>query len=184
MKFVVLNGSVRKGRKSVNVSRFIYERLSAIEGCEVELLDILDYNFPVMEERMKFLEQVPDNMKKFSEAMDEADGLIIVTPEYNGSYSGALKNTLDYFKTEYEQKSMGLVTVSAGKMGGANAMHHLQAWAIHVKGIVSPFKLYVGNVGDKFTVDGDLLDLSLNKSVDNFLDKFLWLSKAISGLKE
>jgi azobenzene reductase len=183
MKIAIINGSRRKGRFSVHVSEYILKSLKKDVGIDVKMLDIKEYDFPVMEERMRFLDKIPPGMEDFSQTMKEADGLIFVTPEYNGSYSGALKNTLDYFKSEYDNKPMGLVTVSDGKMGGANAMHHLQAWAIHVKGIVSPHKLYVSNVGQKFNQNGELLDESFSSSVDRFLEKYLWLCRAISSYK-
>lgn len=179
MKIVIVNGSVRTGRYSIHVSVYLKEILAEMEGVDVEFLDIKEFDFPVMEERMRFLDSVPDNMQDFSKALFEADGIILVSPEYNGSYSGALKNTLDYFKAEYERKPMALVTVSGGRMGGANAMHHLQAWAIHVKGIVSPYKLYVDYVDKKFDKNGSLLTKDFERPVKSFLDKFLWLTEAV-----
>lgn len=184
MNIVIVNGSVRNGRYSIHVSNFLKEVLNANSENNVEMLDIKEYNFPVMEERMRFLEIVPDKMRLFSEKLSEADGIILVTPEYNGSYSGALKNTLDYFSSEYERKPMALVTVSGGKMGGANAMHHLQAWAIHVKGIVSPYKLYVDFVDKKFDATGLLINEDFKRPVLSFIDKFLWLTSAIKESAE
>lgn len=182
MKIAIINGSSRQGQKSILVSRFLHHRLTSL-GTVTSLLDVASYNFPVMEERLRFLTEPPAGMVEFSQKMQEAQGLILVTPEYNGSYSGALKNTLDYFKAEYERKVFGLVTVSNGRMGGANAMHHLQAWAIHVKGIVSPYKLYVDEVENQFDESGNLLQGSLEKKLDPFLTSFLWLTQAISAAK-
>lgn len=179
MKLVIINGSLRKGRNSIHVSRYL-EQLLKQQSYDVNLLDIKDFNFPVMEERMRFLEEVPPRMPLFSDLLNRADGLLIVSPEYNGSYSGALKNTLDYFKSEYERKSMGLVTVSTGKTGGINAMHHLQAWAIHVKGIVSPYKLLVDQVEEKFASDGVLTDKGFEKVAQKFLKEFIWLSERMA----
>ncbi len=179
MKIVIVNGSARIGRKSYWVSKYLYELLSQAEGIDCQLLDVKEYDFPIMEERMKYLESVPDEMKKFSHYLMEANGIILVTPEYNGSYSGALKNTLDYFKPEYVKKAFALVTVSAGKLGGANAMQHLQAWVLHVKGVVSPFKLFVGEVEEKFDDDGQLTDPSFPVKVQPFLKEFFWLTHAL-----
>lgn len=180
MKIAILTGSVRTGRKSIRVSKYLEKRLKA-SGIEVFFLDLLDYNFPIMEERMRFLPLVPPRMKEFSSILSQVDGLIIVSPEYNGSYSGVLKNTLDYFKSEYIRKPIGLVTVSSAKFAGVNAMQHLQAWAIHVKCIVSPYKLMVDWVEEKFSPDGDLLDQDFEESVDTFTDNLFWLIRVISA---
>ncbi len=180
MKIAIINGSVRTGRYSIHVSRFLKEILEKDSNVQVEMLDILDYNFPVMQERMQYLEDIPAGMQSFSDKMNKADGIILVSPEYNGSYSGSLKNTLDYFRAEYERKPMGLVTVSGGKMGGANAMHHLQAWVIHVKGIVSPYKLFVDFVDKKFSKNGTLQTPEFERSVKSFLNNFKWLTTAIA----
>lgn len=179
MKFVLINGSSRKGRKSIHVSRFIASLIEKQGNHSCDLLDVAEYKFPIMEERLRFLEELPEGMREFSDKLSAADGIIIVSPEYNGSYPGVLKNTLDYFKPEYEQKPMALVTVSEGRMGGANAMHHLQAWAIHVKGILSPYKLYVSRVDEKFNPDGQLIQGEFAKSAELFLSHFYWLAAAI-----
>ncbi len=179
MKIAIVNGSVRNGRKSFWVSQYLHELLQHAEGLESSLLDIKEYDFPVMQERMRYLHEVPQEMEAFSKTLMEANGIILVSPEYNGSYSGALKNTLDYFKPEYVKKAFGLVTVSAGKMGGVNAMHHLQSWVLHVKGVVSPFNLYVGEVEEKFDETGQLIDASFPKKVELFLKEFFWLTNAL-----
>lgn len=179
MNLVIINGSQRTGRNSIHVSRYLESSLEE-KDVRVRLLDIGEFRFPVMEERMRFLDELPPRMQEFSDVLLQADGIILVTPEYNGSYSGALKNTLDYFKSEYEWKPMGLVSVSTGKLGGVNALHHLQAWAIHVKGIVCPYKLQVDHVDQRFNNQGELSDPGFSKTAGAFLDRMLELTNAIS----
>lgn len=181
MKITIILGSIRKNRRSGYVANHLKNLLFEMEGVDVQFLDLIDYPFPVMEERYRFLENPPEFMKEFSRKMSESDGIIIVTPEYNGSYSGALKNALDYFKPEYHKKPMGVVTVSDGQWGGINASHHLFAWMLHVKAIPSPFKLMVKNAGDLFDEKGNLTDEKFNPRAANFIDEFLWLCKSISG---
>jgi len=181
MKIAIILGSVRKNRKSSHAGFYLESLLGKTEGISPVLLDLQDYSFPVMEERFRNLQDPPEGMAEFSRHLTEADGIIIVSPEYNGSYSGALKNTLDYFKQEYFRKPMAVVTVSDGVMGGVNASHHLLSWILHVKGIASPFKLMVRNVGETFDDAGKLLDEDFAVRANSFVSEFLWLSKAISG---
>ncbi len=180
MKIAIILGSVRENRRSVNVAKLLNELLKKRGGVEVELLDLKEYSFPVMEERLRFLKNPPDGMIDFSATLDSADGIIIVSPEYNGSFSGVLKNTLDYFKDEYFKKAVGVVTVSSGSLGGVNASHHLLSWALHVKAIPSPFKLMVQNVDDLFNEDGELSDNDLGDRSEKFLKEFLWLTESLS----
>jgi NAD(P)H-dependent FMN reductase len=181
MKITIILGSIRKNRKSGHVAYHLKKLVGDVEGVDAQLLDLRDYPFPVLEERYRFLENPPEYMKEFSRKMSESDGIIIVTPEYNGSYSGALKNALDYFKPEYHKKPMGVVTVSDGQWGGINASHHLLSWILHVKAIPSPFKLMVQNAGDVFDGDGNLTDEKFDSRAGKFIDEFLWLSKSIAS---
>ena len=181
MKITIILGSIRKKRRSGHVAYHLKKLIDGIEGVESQMLDLRNYPFPVMEERYRFLDNPPEYMKDFSRTMSESDGIIIVTPEYNGSYSGALKNALDYFKPEYHKKPIGVVTVSDGQWGGINASHHLQSWVLHVKAIPSPFKLMVKNAGDIFDEEGKLTDDKFDSRAEKFIDEFLWLTKSISG---
>ena len=100
MKIAIIVGSIRLNRQSIKVGKYLSGLLDRM-NVNHTLLDLIDYPFPVMEERFRFLDEPAEWMTSFGNTLDEADGIIIVTPEYNGSYSGALKNALDYFKPEY-----------------------------------------------------------------------------------
>lgn len=180
MKIAIILGSVRENRRSTSVADFLALSLNSNEGVEVDLLDLKKYSFPVMTERFRNLENPPKGMADFSKSLINSDGILIISPEYNGSFSGVLKNTLDYFKKEYYKKPLGVVTVSSGSWGGINASHHLLSWALHVKAIPSPFKLMVQNVDSLFDGDGKLLDEDFTLRSEKFLTEFLWLVRSIS----
>src|SRR5919199_3516535 len=114
----VILGSTRRERQSPKVARFIHERIRRYEQIETEILDLLEYDFPIMEERLRFRDDPPPRLREFSEKINRADAILIVTPEYNHGYPGVLKNALDYLLPEYERKPFGIVTVSAGGFGG------------------------------------------------------------------
>src|SRR5207302_10690125 len=104
----------------------VFAQLKKRSGVETELLDLLEYNFPIMEERLHRRTDAPPRLQEYAAKIGRADSLIIVTPEYNNGYPGVLKNALDYLLPEYERKPIGIATVSAGAFGGINCLAQLR----------------------------------------------------------
>lgn len=176
MKICVISGSNRIGRKSHSIAENIAEQLKTKEGVStVEVLDVKEYGFPVLDERLSFLDEPHEGLKAFSDHLFSCDGLIVVTPEYNGGIAGTLKNTLDYFRKEFARKPMAAVTVSAGGFGGANALHQLWFWMSYVGGIVSPTKLLVSHVGEVFDENGEVKMDRYARNSEKMIEDFLWL---------
>src|SRR4028118_1867699 len=94
-------GSTRRGRQSPKVARFVVERLRHTGRVEAEILDLLEYDFPVLEERLRLRDDPPPGLVEFGEKIARSDALVIVSPEYNNGYPGVLKNALDYLLPEY-----------------------------------------------------------------------------------
>src|ERR1051325_7069844 len=115
----VILGTTRQGRASENVARFVFEELTKRAGVLTELIDIRDIEVPTTDAG----EAIKDS--KFSAQMARADGLVIVTPEYNHGYPGMLKHVLDTNLKEYIQKAVGLCGVSAGGFGGTRVIQNL-----------------------------------------------------------
>jgi NAD(P)H-dependent FMN reductase len=99
------------------VARFVHKRLGSRENVETQIIDLKELNLPIMEERLRFRNDPPPGLVEFSEKMNRAHSIVIVTPEYNNGYPGVLKNTLDYLLPEYRRKPFGIVTVSGGGFG-------------------------------------------------------------------
>ena len=100
LRIPVLLGSVRRNRQSPKVARWITEALQADDRITSELLDLEELAIPIMEERLRMSDNQPPGAAKLSEALAAADGLVIVTPEYNNGYPGVLKNAIDYLLPE------------------------------------------------------------------------------------
>ncbi len=115
----VILGTVRKGRASENVAKFVFSEVQKREEVETQLIDIRDLNFPVDDAG----EQIKD--AEFSETCERADGFVIVTPEYNHGYPGMLKHVLDSNLKEYIHKAVGVCGVSAGGFGGTRVIEAL-----------------------------------------------------------
>ena len=125
-KIAIVTGSVRPGRQSLNVARWVKSIADQRSDAEFEIVDIADFELPVWDEQMPpaFGPGVKAHSKAWSARMDEFDGYVFVVSEYNHSITGALKNALDYLAPEVNNKAAAFV--SYGSAGGARAVEHLR----------------------------------------------------------
>ena len=170
----VILGTVRKGRASENVAKFVYEQLKKREGIETEMIDIRELNFPGDDAG----EQIKDT--RFSATCERADGLVIVTPEYNRGYPGMLKHVLDSNLKEYIHKAVGICGVSAGGFGGTRVIENLLP-VMRELGLVTIF--WDGNFSGAqqlFDDAGNMKDRAAHeKRMDKFLGELIWMSKVL-----
>ena len=180
----IILGSTRRGRQSAKVARFVLAQLSAKSPVEAELLDLAEYNFPIMEERLHMRDDPPPRLAEFGGKLERADALVIVTPEYNGGYPGVLKNTLDYFLPQYKRKPVGVVTVSAGGFGGLNCLAQLRGVLLAMGACPIPARFPVSKVQSSFAEDGTATDASYVKRVQPFFEELLWFAEALKAQRE
>lgn len=146
----VILGTARKGRMSAHAARFVSSQLARQPGVETELIDIAQLPMPVDDAG----EAIKD--ATFSEKMTRADGLVIVSPEYNHSFPGLLKHVLDSCLSEYIHKAVGVVGVSAGPFGGTRLIQGLLP-VFRELGLVTIFwDVNFGTVGKVFNAAGEL----------------------------
>jgi NAD(P)H-dependent FMN reductase len=179
----IIAGSTRRERQSIKVARFVFARLQQRQGVETELLDLLEYDFPIMEERLHRRDDPPPRLVEFGQKIGRADSLIIVTPEYNNGYPGVLKNALDYLLPEYERKPIGIATVSAGGHGGITCLAQLRLVTIGMGAFPIPEALSVSRVHDSFKEDGTPTDPAYEKRCARFRDELVWFTEAIVDRK-
>src|ERR1051325_4155794 len=179
----IICGSTRRDRQSIKVARFVLKKLQERKGVETELLDLLELNFPIMEERLHRRDDPPPGLKEYGEKIGKADSIIIVTPEYNNGYPGVLKNALDYLLPEYERKPIGIVTVSAGGYGGITCLAQLRLVTLGMGAFPIPENLAVSRVRDSFKEDGTPNDPAYEMRAAAFLDEVLWFAEAIADRK-
>lgn len=126
-KLAVIVGSTRPGRNGLAVAQWVQSIASKRTDAQFELVDIESFGLPLLDE------PVPPSMGQYSkphtlawaEKIASFDGFVFVTPEYNHSTSGALKNAIDYLYKEWNNKAAGFV--GYGSAGGARAVEHLRA---------------------------------------------------------
>ncbi|MBI1341747.1 MAG: NADPH-dependent oxidoreductase [Terrimonas sp.] len=183
MKIEIISGSPRNQSLTRRVAYHLKNVLKTTTDHHVDIIDLQDWNLPPVQTVFTSIENTPEEFKPLSERIFHADALILVTPEYNGSYSPALKNLLDHFPKQHH-KPFGIVTASPGAMGGMRASQQLLLLVPALFGIGSPYMLIVPAVDKKFSPDGDLLDESFQNNVHNFVKEFLWLAESLTHEKE
>ena len=174
---------MRRGRKSPIVARFVVEQLRGSGKFEPELIDLAEYNLPIMEERLRFRDDSPPVVIEMGAKLARANAIVVVSPEYNGSYPGVLKNALDYFLPEYKRKPIGIVTVSGGGFGGVNALAQLRLVFLSIGAYPVPLGLPVSRVQDAFDENDNPKDPLLEKAAKAFTAELLWLTEALTAKK-
>jgi len=126
VKLQVIVGSTRPNRAGKGVAVWVYEAAKERTDIEVELVDIADFDLPLLDEPMppSLHQYTKEHTKRWAAKIDEADGYIFVTGEYNHSVPGALKNAIDFLYKEWNNKAAGFV--SYGSNGGSRVVEHLR----------------------------------------------------------
>ncbi len=178
MKIEIISGSPRIASVTRRVALHLKNWLLQNSNHEVDIIDMKDWEVPPVQSVWVSVDKAPVEFQPLAERIFSADAYILVTPEYNGSYSPALKNLLDHFPKRH-RKPFGIVTASPGAMGGIRASQQLLQLVPALFGIASPYMLIVPAVDKKFSPDGDMLDESFQNGVHNFISEFLWLSEKV-----
>lgn len=178
MRIEIISGSPRAKTVTYRLALFLQKTLQQHTGHEVGIIDLREHNLPLLEEVFTSVADTPEPYKPLAERMFAANAFILVTPEYNGSYTPAMKNLLDHFPKQ-SRKVFGIATASQGALGGIRAAISLQQLIFALFGIGSPYMLVTPAVDKKFDEEGGLLDPSFQKSVDVFVKEFTWLAEKV-----
>jgi NAD(P)H-dependent FMN reductase len=184
LKIAIIIGSTRPGRNGEAVAKWVYEIAKKRRDAEFELVDIKDFELPLLDE------PVPPSMgqysrphtKRWAAKINSFDGFVFVTPEYNHGISGALKNAIDFLFAEWNNKAAGFV--SYGSVGGARAVEQLrlvlaevQIAAVRNQVLFSLFTDF-----ENFTVFKP--DPRHEKSANEVFDQVVAWSSALRSLRE
>lgn len=122
----IIIGSTRPGRNAEQVARWVHETATQRDDATFELIDLADHPLPHLDEPVPPARQVyeHDHTRRWAATIAGFDGFVMITPEYNHSTSGVLKNALDYLFHEWVNKAVGFV--SYGGTGGVRAVEHLR----------------------------------------------------------
>jgi NAD(P)H-dependent FMN reductase len=181
MNIAIISASVRIDRKSHRIALFFKNHINENNLADVILLDLKEYKFPIFEERLSNMKDPQSNLLDFAGKIKNADGVIIVTPEYNGGYPASLKNAIDVLYKEWKRKPVALATVSNGQFGGAQVMTSL-AFTLWKIGVCLVPAMYPGpKVQDSYNEDGIPTDKeATEKRAKIFIEELLWCIRQIN----
>jgi NAD(P)H-dependent FMN reductase len=181
----IISSSVRTGRKSHRVAEFFKKYLEENHFASAEILDLKQYNFPVFDERLMNQNSPAANVFEFANKIKWSDGIIIVTPEYNGGYPSSLKNVTDLLFNEWYRKPVAISTVSDGNFGGTQVITSLQFTLWKMKAWTVPAMFPVSDVSNAFDESGFPADQTkTEKRALKFINELLWCIEAKSRMEK
>ena len=174
----VIVGSLRKEAFTLKIAKALVKLAPQTLKLELVTLEGLSFFHPDLEA------SPPADWVKFRDTLKAADGVLIVTPEYNRSVPGVLKNAIDIASRPYGQSSfngrpVGLIGNSPGAQGGVSAVKHLQQIMPGISGpILQQPEMYLGGVGDAFDDKGELTKEALRDFLKAYLTAWdAWVGK-------
>ncbi len=176
----VLLGTNRKKRLSVHPARWLVGQMEQRPEIQTQLFDVSEFALPHDDYGQEIKHLFPD----WRDAIIKADGLVIVTPEYNHGYPGSLKAVLDLLLREYVHKPVAFVGVSAGIWGGTRVIEAMLPM-VRELGLAATFTdLNFPKVEKTFDAEGKLLDPAVEKRAADFLDELVWMSRTLKWGRE
>jgi chromate reductase, NAD(P)H dehydrogenase (quinone) len=169
---VTIAGSLRKESFSLKVAR----ALARLAPASLTLDVITPHGISFFNQDLEA--NPPADWLTFREKLQKSNGILFVTPEYNRSIPGVLKNAIDvgsrpYGKSSFNGKPVGIVSNSPGPLGGVSAAKHLQSILPGISGaILQQPEIYLNGVGDAFDEKGELTRESLRQVLQQYIDAF------------
>ena len=171
----IILGTPRKARESEHVARWVDSKMQERDEIETQFFDVRDFDLP----RDHYGTEIGHMFPEWRDAVIRADGLVIVTPEYNHGYPGALKSVLDLLLKEYIHKAVAFVGVSAGPWGGTRVIEACVPMVRELGLAVTFTDLNFPQAASKFDESGNLIDTAYEKRVQGFLDELVWMAKTL-----
>ncbi len=188
MKLGIIIGSTRQGRSSDRAAQWLANQAAELDDTETEILDLRDYPLPFFDEaispRYNPNRALTGIAKEWLDKLGELDAFVIVTPEYNRSIPGVLKNALDYVAHELSKKPVAIL--AHGSNNGAQAVTALRNVTAGVLAVSVPTVTYIGMAGSAFDENGTLSpEIAANPygpatTVTSMLTELKWYSDALT----
>jgi NAD(P)H-dependent FMN reductase len=192
MKLQVIVGSTRPSRAADKVVPWVARRAALHEAFETEVIDLRDWPLPMFGEHMGSLGDPRDPsysdpaVRKWNQKIAEADAYLVITPEYNHSVPGELKNAIDsvFVSFAFRNKPMAMVGYSGGIGGAIRAIEHLNQIAVEVEAAPLRSTVILPFVDKAFTEDGEPADPAPEVSLQILLDDLAWWATALRNARE
>jgi len=179
----VLVGSVREGRKSLPIARWVFERAKKRTEFEVEFVDLAEWPLPMLALAKPPAMGLSDNadQQRWAAKIRLADGYILVSPEYNHGPSAVLKNALDYLWAEWGRKPAAFV--SFGNVGGVRAIEQLRGIAIELRMAPLGEAVHIFNAHEKVEAGRFAADSRDEKQLTQLFDSIAWWAAALAAAR-
>ena len=188
MKLAVIVGSTRPNRQTLKQAKWVAKSAQEIEGIDAQILDLEEFPMPFFNEPMSPRynpeRQIAPEVQKWIDALASFDAYVFVTPEYNHSITGVLKNALDFVTSELNRKPSAIV--SHGTVGGARAAMMLKEILSESRSVVIPqavaFVSMSGSIDDEGSLKEELrnADYGPQTALNGMLNELKWYSDALS----
>ncbi len=167
LRIAVISGSLRKGSFNTSLARFVAKDIAANGGIEVDEISLAQLDLPMFSEDIESESGLPASAIDLKDRMIAADMVLIASPEYNGSLSGALKNAIDWASRPREGEASlacfkgkvgGLLAASPGAIGGLRGLRHVRQILTQLHMVVVPAEFALGVAHGAFDDDGNIKD--------------------------
>jgi NAD(P)H-dependent FMN reductase len=186
-KLLVIVGSTRPTRSADLVMPWLTEKVSGHEAFDAEIVDLLDWPLPMFAEHFGTIGDISDPtyseplVKAWNNKIKSADAYVIVTPEYNHSVPGGLKNAIDtvWVSFGFRNKPVAFVGYSGGQAAGVRAIEHLAHIFVEAEAVPVRNSVLIPFVRDAFDEQGQPVNSIINAAADVMLDDLAWWSAAL-----
>ena len=191
MKLLIFAGSTRAQSFNRQLAK-VAAALARQAGAEVTLLELSSLNIPLYNADLEALGTPPDVIR-LKELLFEHPGWVICSPEYNGSYTALLKNTLDWASSPvkgdpewgsgskaFAGKVVGLLAASPGALGGLRSLQHLAPLLSNLQCWVAPQQFALGQAGTAFDAEGQLTNIKQRAGVESVVKQVLWAAERLN----
>lgn len=190
VRIQVIMGSTRQGRFVEQPANWIFEKLKQKKDVEAELIDLREWPLPFFDEPVSpsmmatmRKDYVSELGKKWARKIGEADGYIMVVPEYNHGYPAVLKNAIDYVYSEWNNKPIAFVSYG-GSAGGTRSVQQLRQVAIELQLIPIRNGIHVPMYWTKLDDKGVLQMDSYNENAEGLLNQLISWTKSLKAIRE
>ncbi len=170
-RLLIISASVREQRRSHGVALYLHDYAQRGGLAVSSVFDLKEANFPLFTERLAYLQDAPEAAIIFSQAVSQADAVIIVSPEYNLGVPASTKNAIDLLTSEWLGKPVGIASVSSGGFGARNVWGELSKIMLHMGARPSSTGYFTPNVQNSYNELG--LNVADSKPFDERAHKFI-----------
>jgi NAD(P)H-dependent FMN reductase len=192
MKLQIIVGSTRPTRAADKVVPWVAREAALHEGFDTEVLDLRDWPLPMFGEHMGSIGDRNDPtysnevVRRWNRKIAEADAYVVITPEYNHSVPGELKNAIDsvFVSFAFRNKPMTAIGYSGGVSGAIRAIEHLAQVAVEIEAVPLRSVVVLPYVDKVFTADGEPADPVTELSLQIALEDLAWWARALHDARE